>query len=77
MNYEEWFADAKKRIEALEAGDEFTAKGLFEGIKWDKLTVSNKRSFGRYFSSQLRIGKLPIAEQIGKDKSGQNLYKRI
>lgn len=77
MDYQLWLKDAKVRVENnLNDCEIFRLKDLFTQVEWDKLTASEKRAFGRFFSTEVNEGRLPqiIPLEPGKDK--QNRYKK-
>lgn len=74
MDYEKWFNDAKNRIAMLQSGAVFEVKNLYEGTTWNKLTAGEKKSFGRYFSNQIKDGILPDVYKNGEGKTHHNKY---
>nr|MBQ6242185.1 DUF1413 domain-containing protein [Lachnospiraceae bacterium] len=78
MNYNLWYAEAKKAIENLiSVGQVFEVKDLFRGSKWNELSSGEKKSFGRYFSSQYNDGYLPMIKRIDEGKTHHNRYQKV
>lgn len=78
MDYLAWKEDAIMRIIAnVEVGDEFELKGLFDKNTWDILTTSEKQSFGRFFSGEVKENRVDCATLIGRGKAHQNIYRRV
>lgn len=78
MDYEKWMTKAKHSLEAsLEVNDTFELKSLFLQCEWEKLSVGERRSFGRYFSAAVLEGRVENVRKYGEEKSKHNRYKKI
>ncbi len=78
MNYVRWFSKAQEAIQKnIGIGEQFEVKSLFSGTQWEKLSTGDRRSFGKYFSSQVKDGELPGVRKVGECKNHHNMYERI
>lgn len=74
MDYNSWTAQARAKIDALSSGEIFELKDLFTGMEWGELSPAEKRSFGRFFSSEQSEGRIPNINRYDDGKRGANKY---
>lgn len=75
MDNIEWMGKAKEVIvNAIHPNQPFELKKLFPGHEWESLTAGDRRSFGRFFSSEVKEGRFDIVERYGEGKSHHTLY---
>lgn len=78
MDYEKWTNKAKKIITSkISANETFELKELFCGAEWNQLLPAEKRSFGRYFSNEIREGRISGVVSVGENKAKHKVYKKI
>jgi len=76
MDYEGWYKKALSSISTLDTGQIFETKDLFKGAEWESLSVGDRRSFGRYFSSKVKDGNIENIIKIGEGKTHHNRYQK-
>lgn len=59
MTYNELFSQAKKSIEKLSCGDEFTLSKLLFYSGWEELKPGEKIKFGKHFKQIVRNNHIP------------------
>lgn len=75
VDYEAWMERAKITVEnVIPPGRKFEVKHLFPGHEWEALTVGERKSFGRYFATEVKDGRFPIIERCEEGKSHHNQY---
>jgi len=78
MNYAEWMQKAQLVISTeLKSGNEFELKSLFKQFEWDILSNTEKRSFGKYFSNEVKDGRVENVILNGNTRSKHNKYKKL
>lgn len=60
----------------LDVGTEFVLKDLFNGIEWNKLSVGEKREFGRRFKNKVKKNVIPAVVCVGVSKNYSTLYQK-
>lgn len=73
--YYHWLKRAKVKISALQKGEVFELKSLFDVLEWNTLE-KNKSAFGRYFARKVREGEINNVEEMPPRK-GPARYKKI
>lgn len=74
MNYQLWTNKAIEHIDDLQEGTIFELKKLFQGQEWDSISVGERKSFGRYFSNEVKDGRVRQVEPFQPDKKGSTKY---
>ena len=70
-----WMELAQRAIEAnIQIGQKFEVKNLFAGYDWERLSKGERSSFGKYFSSAVKDGRLSTVEHCEEGKSRHNQY---
>lgn len=78
MDYAEWIKKAQLVIKTeLKDGTEFELKSLFKQFEWNLLANAEKRSFARYFSNEVKEGRVESVIHNGNTQSKHNKYVRI
>lgn len=77
MDYESLMNRAKHSINKIPINTDFTVKELFLGAEWTSIPSGDRKSFGRYFSNQVKEHKLDNVCYVGKQKNNSALYKKI
>lgn len=74
MDHQFWTNKAIEHIKDLEVGATFELKKLFQGQEWETLTAGERKGFGRYFSNEVKDGRVKQVEAFQPDKKGSNKY---
>lgn len=75
MNYGEWMKKAYLYLDSkVGIGQKFECKSLFPGHEWDQLSSGERKSFGRYFSNEVREGRVKGVARSDQAKNRHNVY---
>lgn len=77
MDYIALLNKAKTKIELLPVGERFEVKSLFQGVDWEKVSVGQRRSFGKFFSNEVDDGKVSHVRKIGKASNNHMQYEKM
>lgn len=78
LDYEDWL---KRGIQSIDSNISpqipFELKKLFVGFGWERLSKGDRISFGRYFSSAVKNGKVPNVQKVQRAKNNHTRYIKI
>ncbi len=74
MDYNLWFEEALVAVKSVKIGQVFVLRDLFEGHRWNSLTVGDLLGFGGYFKKKVLLGKVPGIVYFGKAANDSAQY---
>jgi hypothetical protein len=74
MDFEIWLAKAETALERIRTDVSFKLRDLYAGHEWESLSKGDRLRYGKYFSNQVKIGKVKGVEAHGKAENNSSLY---
>lgn len=76
MDFEKLLKQAIQAIRAVQLGQIFKLRDLFEGHEWEAMEKGDRLRFGSYFKRTVNCGKVDGVIYFGKAPNNSALYQK-